>query len=434
MSVSTAPTSGTSRTTIAALALAELFTLGALTTAAISLPLHIADLESPREPETILAIVLAAGGAATMLGHPLFGWLSDRTHARSGHRTAWIIGGAVVATPAFLAIPHTDSVGMLTLAWVVVHGAQAATIAALYGGVTNVAEKRDWERTASWFAAAATGSIVLGAGAARLLPKEATPLFSVLPIAALVVVVACGLHLRAVSVRRHAAGAAASGVVDGLSETVADAPSGYWRFWTQRLLSQAAWITVTFFGVNLLMRRDALPKEDATSAVATAAVIAALTGALSASYLARPVARRIGPRAGLWLGLALVVVANLVMSFATTPLHYLVSVTIAAIGVGIFTAIDLSLVLLVIRPGTEGRYLGLFSVARTLPGSLVPAVAPIFFAMGSDLVGADRSQNFAAFYIAGAVAAVFAAVLVRTLPIRSDAQAPSAESASPVSR
>jgi hypothetical protein len=70
----------------------------------------------------------------------------------------------------------------------------------------------------------------------------------------------------------------------------------------------------------------------------------------------------------------------------------------------------------VLPSGLEGFFLGWFTIARTLPQSLAPAVAPALLAIGSgDIVGADRSQNYAALFGMGTVVAIVALALVAPL-------------------
>ncbi|GAA4817435.1 MFS transporter [Nocardioides caeni] len=399
------------RQLVLTLCVAEVFLLGcSFSGATVALPVRIDDIRSSMRAESILGLTLAVGGLAAILSAPIFGWLSDRTYRTTGRRTPWIVGGTAAATLAQAALIAADSPAAMVLAWTATQLGITAAVSALYGAVPDLLGRAAWPQVAAWFAGSATGSIALGAGVAAVLPKEPVVLFTALPMVSLVVVAACALRLGRVSrARRRSLPARVRGKIS--------APDGFWRLWVQRLVAQSGWAATALFGVHLLERRAGLDTDSSATIVGIAGIIAALLGLLAAGLLARWIVAHVGYRPALVTGLSVIVLACIALSFTTSAPGYIAATSLAGIGVGIFNALDLTLVLHVLRAGEEGRFLGIFSVARTLPQSLVTAGAPVVLSIGPDLVGHDRSQNYWLLYTACAVLTACAILLVRRLPV-----------------
>ena len=123
------------------------------------------------------------------------------------------------------------------------------------------------------------------------------------------------------------------------------------------------------------------------------------------------------------VGISLVMVGLLALIAAPSPWTYVAAVVAVGIGFGMYTAVDFALVLRAVPADSAARHLGLFNIARTLPQSLTPSIAPLLLALGNDHIGHDRSQNFTAFYAAGVLLAAVALVLVSRLRVTAPDQA-----------
>lgn len=85
------------------------------------------------------------------------------------------------------------------------------------------------------------------------------------------------------------------------------------------------------------------------------------------------------------------------------------STVIAGVALGAYYALDLALVMRTVNAGAEGGYLGVFNLAKTVPQSIGPAVAPqVLMIGGPDPVSGD-AQNYGTLYVVGA-GAVFASL------------------------
>lgn len=93
---------------------------------------------------------------------------------------------------------------------------------------------------------------------------------------------------------------------------------------------------------------------------------------------------------------------------------YLFACTVVGLGQGVYFAVELVLATQVLPdPDNPAKDLGILKIADNLPVTIVAAIAPALLAIG---VVADGEQNFAALFIAGAVASVaggLAILLVR---------------------
>ena len=133
---------------------------------------------------------------------------------------------------------------------------------------------------------------------------------------------------------------------------------------------------------------------------------------------ARVLARRLGYRPVMAGGILLLLGANLLLTTATSATSYVVALLCAGAGLGTYVALDLAAALAVLPDGANGRLLGYFNIARTLPQTVVPALGPAFLAMGSgDVVGVDPSRNYFAFFLFGSALAAVALVLLTRMTV-----------------
>ena len=82
----------------------------------------------PGEKEQKLALLMAIGGFFSIIGHPLAGWLSDRTNSRWGRRAPWILFGGLAAAGALMFMGGAPGFVALTIGWSVFQLAIAASI------------------------------------------------------------------------------------------------------------------------------------------------------------------------------------------------------------------------------------------------------------------------------------------------------------------
>ncbi|MFJ9313001.1 MFS transporter [Pimelobacter simplex] len=415
--------------TVAALCVTEFCALGALVIPlVVGLSLLVRGVDSGLALETRLSWVETAGALTAMSLNPVWGWLSDRTVRRRGHRTPWIVGGTVAGCAAVVTATYTTTLPSLVLVWACAQMSYSAAFAALYGTLSDVVHPADRARVSGWFAAAATGAISFGGlvgyalltghlGVALSEPRIA---FVLLALVAVPVAFVASLHLRTLTPRPRAADPAAPAAPDEpvTARGLAGAGSAYWWLWLQRLFAQASYSCLTVYGVFFLVRRAGEEAHDAASVVALVTAIGAALGMAMAVGGSRFLARRVGYRPVMAGGILLLLGANVLLALSTSTTAFLLAILCAGTGLGTYVALDLAVALTVLPPAASGRFLGYFNIARTLPQSVVPALGPLFLALGTgDLVGADRSRNYFAFFVFGSALSVIALVLLARLTV-----------------
>lgn len=423
--------------TLVALCATELAALAALVgPLVIGLQLRAYDVSSSLVVEARLSWAEGAGAAAAMIANPAFGWLSDRYRQRTGSRAAWIVLGAVGGLGALWCAATASTLAGLVVAWCCAQAAYNATFAALYGTIADLVAPEDRSRVSGWFAGAAMGALVFGSAFAALLVSGAAGDAAKEPTAVLTIGAWCAVPVAVVSawhIHRVARGSGAPvrrRAPDGRSASRAAGSStsrAFWWLWAQRLLAQTAYGFTTVYGVFVLIRRAGLERADAALVVALTSATSAALAMMLAMLVARRAAERFGARVVLGAGVGAILVANLLLAATVSVPGYVVASLCAGCGLGLYASVDLAAALAVAPRGAEGRYLGIFNAARTLPQTLVPVIGPFVLALGSDALGRDRSQNYLAFFAVGTVVAVAALALLGrlTLPGRDGRIAPS---------
>lgn len=411
----------------------ELVTLGALVVPiVIGLPVVLyrsGEALGGRTPEQALAIVTGIGAGCALLANLLFGWLSDRTRSASVGRLPWFAGGALAGGVCVSQAPAADSLTGLTLWWVGAQVGYNATFASLQGMLADFAAPFERSRVAGWFAASATGTIVIAMTIVTFLAKDDFVLFRLIPALSIpVVLVAVVVLARRVRSGRVATASAVPAAVEPAvvvedRDDLAGWRAQFWLLVVQRMFAQFGYAIAVLFSVFYLVRRFNLEAEGAATWASATAACAALAAMVSAVGAGRWSARLGSTQRPMRIGISLVMAGLLALIVAPNPWIYVGAVVAVGIGFGMYTAVDFALVLRAVPAASAARHLGLFNIARTLPQSLTPSLAPLLLAMGSDFTGHDRTQNFTAFYAAGVVLAAIALLLVSKLRVTAPDQA-----------
>lgn len=398
--------------TLVAIVATELVSLGSLTVPLmLGLALAVRRVDTGLEPEAALSIVAALGAVAALVANPVFGAWCDRTRHRGAGRAAFLLGGTVAGVAAIALLLVADSVLELTLVWMLAQASFNATFAALYGLMADLVPEEDRARVSGWFGAAAVGSVVVGMGLVAVLPKELPVVLLTMPTLAVPVVAWSFGHLS----RLPRPPSPTAPVASGWRERVTGMRGmpQYWLVWVQRLLVQTAYGVVTIYGLFYLMRRADLAESEAATWVSIVSAAAAGLSALASVVFGSLAGQRGSYGRFIALSVGLIGVALVVKGLGQSATAYTLAAVLVGVGIGCYYAVDLALVLRTVPAARAGLFLGFFNVARTLPQSLVPAVAPALLALGSgDLVG-DSDQNYAALYAAGLVVVAMSLVPLR---------------------
>ena len=387
----------------------------------VGLSLHVLAVKpADWTPEASLSVVKAIGAAAALVSNILFGVLGDRTARTRWGRVPWMLGGAAVGGVLVAFTGRSTSFTALVVLWALSQFAYNACLASVVATISDLTPATDRSRVSGWWGASAMGSVVLGLGAVTFLHKTDFVFFDLVPLISIPIVLLAARHLV-----RHT-------TTTRTSETrhlTRSAPSPGWRgqfalLLVQAFLVQVAYNTATVYSVYFLVRRVAMSATHAATWASSTLAIASgvsMLAALLGTRWARVGRRSDRPMAS---GIVIVIAGLGLLVLTTSPVVYGLAVVLAGAGYGMYGATDLGLVIRLVPSDIAGRMLGIFNLARTLPQSLVPTLAPFALAIGGDVTGQDRSQDFAALYIGGALCGVVGLSTLVRLRIRTADEAP----------
>lgn len=118
--------------------------------------------------ETMLAWVTGAGAVVSLVANPLFGALSDRTTARWGRRTPWIVAGAAGGALSLLLLAGAGGVWTMAAGWCLVQLTLNAAFAAVTAAVPDRVPRLQRGSVGGWLGAAQILGVVGGTGLATL--------------------------------------------------------------------------------------------------------------------------------------------------------------------------------------------------------------------------------------------------------------------------
>lgn len=414
---------------------AELATVGALIVPiAAAIASHLAAIRPPdaawslEQGQSRVFIVAALVSLGANIG---FGWLSDKTRTGPVGRLPYIPAGAIAGGLCLWQAGQAP-----TLAGVIVWFALAvfgynATLAALFGTFADLVHGPDRSRSAGWLAGAANGATVIPLALYAILPVSSFSSFGLFPVADIAITFAAVVVLLPY-VRGRRAPLDAEPRSDAIPDAASEVPGWRAQFWllvVQRGIAQLAFVFAGLYSLLFLVRRVGLdPSVGSTSQIASAAAAAAaissMITAIAAGYLAARTRNSLAP---MRVGLVVMAIGLVAMSFATSTEHFLAAKIAVGLGAGAYLGCDLGLVFRVVPRAQAGRYLGFFNLARSMPQTIAPAIGPLFLAIGAgDRLGVDRSQNYTAFFLAGALISVVALAAMSGLRVRSADTVPEA--------
>ncbi|MER6029697.1 MFS transporter [Streptomyces sp. NPDC001851] len=351
--------------------------------------------------ETLLAWVTGAGAVVSLLANPLFGALSDRTTARRGRRTPWIVAGAAGGAVSLLLLARAGGVWSMAVAWCLVQLTLNAAFAAVTAAVPDRVPRLQRGAVGGWLGAAQILGVVGGTGLATAAGGIGAGYTA---CAAFTVAGVLPYVLR----------------YDDLRLPPEDRPPWSWRgflagFWlSPRRHPDLGWAWLTRFLINLsnslvllyllYYLRDRLHRPDPEQGVLVLTAVNSLT--LMATVVTGGVwSDRVGRRKPfvVWSGVLMAVATAALAGRQTWP-GAIVAAAVLGVGFGVFTSVDFALMTDVLPKALDrGKDLGVINVANALPQVAAPALAaPIVTYLG----------GYRVLYLVAAVIGLAGAVLV----------------------
>ncbi|WP_405520755.1 MFS transporter [Streptomyces canus] len=331
--------------------------------------------------ETLLAWVTGVGAVVSLAANPFFGALSDRTTARRGRRSPWIVAGAAGGALSLLVLGGASGLWVMTLGWCLVQLTLNAAFAAVTAAVPDRVPRFQRGAVGGWIGAAQILGAVVGTGLATAAGGIAAGY------------TACAVFTLAgvlPYVLRHR----------DLRLAPADRPVWSWGsfargFWlSPRRHPDFAWAWLTRFLINLsnalvilyllYYLRDRLHYDDPEQGVLI------LTAVDSVALLATVVvggvwSDRVGRRKPFvrWSGVLMAVATGVLAVWQTWPSTIVVA-ALLGVGLGVFMSVDFALMTDVLPTALDrGKDLGVINVANALPQVAAPAIAaPIVTHLG----------------------------------------------------
>lgn len=331
--------------------------------------------------ETLLAWVTGVGAVVSLAANPFFGALSDRTTARWGRRSPWIVAGAAGGALSLLLLAGAHGLWLMTLGWCLVQLTLNAAFAAVTAAVPDRVPRLQRGAVGGWIGAAQILGAVVGTGLATAAGGIAAG-YAACAVFALAGVLPYVLRHR------------------DLRLSATDRPPLSWRsfargFWlSPRRHPDFAWAWLTRFLINLsnalvilyllYYLRDRLHHDDPEQGVLI------LTAVDSVALLATVVvggvwSDRVGRRKPFvrWSGVLMAVATGLLALWQTWPSAIIVA-ALLGVGLGVFMSVDFALMTDVLpKAADRGKDLGVINVANALPQVAAPALAaPIVTHLG----------------------------------------------------
>ncbi|MBL1080812.1 MFS transporter [Streptomyces actinomycinicus] len=351
--------------------------------------------------ETLLAWVTGAGAVVSLLANPLFGALSDRTTARRGRRTPWIVAGTAGGALSLLLLAGAGGPWTMTAGWCLVQLTLNAAFAAVTAAVPDRVPRLQRGRVGGWLGAAQILGVVGGTGLATLAGGTragytACAVFTVAGVLPYVL--------------RYA----------DLPLARADRPAWSWRGFlagfrlSPRRHPDLAWAWLTRFLINLgnslvllyllYYLRDRLHRADPEQGVLVLTAVNGVT--LMATVLAGGIwSDRVGRRKPfvVWSGVLMAVATAALAGWQTWP-GAIVASAVLGVGFGVFTSVDFALMTDVLPTALDrGKDLGMINIANALPQVAAPALAaPVVTHLG----------GYRVLYLVAALTGLGGAVLV----------------------
>ncbi|WP_406366569.1 MFS transporter [Streptomyces sp. NBC_00645] len=351
--------------------------------------------------EAVLAWVTGAGAVVSLVANPLFGALSDRTTARRGRRTPWIVAGAAGGALSLLLLAGAGGVWTMAAGWCLVQLTLNAAFAAVTAAVPDRVPRLQRGSVGGWLGAAQILGVVGGTGLATVAGGTGGG-YAACAVFTLVGVLPYVLRYEDLRLPESAR------------------PPWSWRAFlasfrlSPREHPDLAWAWLTRFLINLsnalvllyllYYLRDRLHHDDPEQGVLILTAVNGVT--LLATVVVGGVwSDRLGRRKPfvIWSGVLMAVATAALAGWQTWP-GAIVAAAVLGVGFGVFTSVDFALMTDVLPKALDrGKDLGVINIANALPQVAAPVLAaPIVTYLG----------GYRVLYLVAAVIGLAGAVLV----------------------
>lgn len=370
----------------------------------VTLALRVQQI-APQHKTAVLSLVLAVGAAVALLAQNVFGALSDRTTGRFGMRRPWIAVGAVLGVASLGLLATASTVVLVVLAWALTQLMFNILLAGLNPVLPDQVPSRQLGRLSAVTGLTTQLGIVGGAFFAQLFLPNLTLAILVPGVVCLAAVGVFLLVLR----DRHLDPAdrrplSWSSLLRAYWVNPRKAPDFAWA-WLSRFLVMCGNFTLTSYQTYFLMSRFGYTPRTIGTVVFEVLLVNTVAVVL-ASVVCGAISDRLRRRKLFVLISAIVLaVGHIVAAYSYSLPLFILAAAVAGVATGCYQSVDLAMVAEVLPSRADaGKDMGILHLANVLPQTLVPAVAPLFLAIGG------HGDNYPAFFLAGAILGIIGAL------------------------
>jgi MFS family permease len=361
-----------------------------------------------RAPDS-LALVAGTGALVAMVGNPFFGRMSDRTTSPLGMRRPWMVTGLAGGSLGVLIVALAPSIPVVLAGWCIAQLFFNALLATMVAVLPDQVPSVQRGQVAGILGVCLPIASVCGTFLVKLFTGNLLAMFlGPCAIGGLFIL----LFAATLTDRQLARADKPPWSLREFASTFYVNPGKNrdfsWAF-ASRFLFVTAYAFLATYQAYYLLHRLGTAKADVPQQIFLGTLIQS-AALVAASLLGGKVSDRTGRRkifvlaASVVYGLALFVIAA-----ATSFSGFLVGMAIGGLGFGVYTAVDLALVVDVLPDRHHAaKDLGVFNIAGALPFAIAPAIAPAILAIGHG--------SYAVLYMVAGFCAVAGALAI--LPVR----------------
>jgi MFS family permease len=354
----------------------------------VTLALKVNSLVGIEQAPRSLALVTGIGALLAMVGNPLFGRLSDRTTSPWGMRRPWMMVGLVGGSLGILTVALAPNIAVVLVGWCIAQLLFNALLAALAAVLPDQVPATQRGLVSGFVGVCVPIASVSGTFLVQLFTGNRLAMF-------LGPCVIGGFFILLFAVRLHdrrlaRADRSAWSLREFASTFYVNprrSPAFAWAF-ASRFLFVLAYAFLATYQVYYLLQQIGSAEADVPHQIFLGTLVQS-TIVVAASLVGGRLSDRTGRRKIFVLTAAVVYgLALFVLAIAGSFNGFLVGMAIGGLGFGVYTAVDLALVVDVLPDkDNAAKDLGVLNIAGALPFSVAPGIAPAILAVGNGSYG-----------------------------------------------
>ena len=354
----------------------------------VSLALKINSLVGIEQAPKSLALVTGIGALLAMVANPFFGRMSDRTSSRLGMRRPWMVVGLLGGTLGIAIVATAPTIPVVLAGWCTAQLFFNALLAAMVAVLPD--------QIPSCQRGLISGVLGVCLPLASVIATFVVQLFTGNQLA--VFLVPCGiggffilLFTVTLNDRRLDKADKPPWSLREIAGTFyvnpRTSPDFAWAF-ASRFMFVLAYAFLTTYQAYYLLNKIGSTETDVPQQIFLGTLVQSFVLVI-ASLVGGRLSDRTGRRKIFVLTAAIVYgLAMFVLAIVSDFNGFLVGMAVAGLGFGVYTAVDLALVVDVLPDeASAAKDLGVMNIAGALPSSIAPAIAPVILLIGGGSYG-----------------------------------------------